>query len=157
MENPIKIEHVEKTMDKLDAPRMTIEEISDMLTLLSTEFKVDAPKFRVSDRIHHAVYSPTKALITLPVRHGYGTTTENSTLHEFAHHLNYRRHILEFREMRLNGKNFPHHGIRFQETLEEVIMAWYKDIHKYQWNKEYDSVADRYRKNYSQGTIPHID
>jgi predicted SprT family Zn-dependent metalloprotease len=121
----------------------------ERLTALAQRFKVPVPRLEWSQRARYGQYilSETTALNPVTqnpvpltrIRLGANLTTgsENALLHEFAHHVAYTRHGW------LRGKKA--HGALYTEILIDVVQAWYGDLAKYPWHREYKQVYDYVR------------
>ena len=68
---------------------------------------------------------------------------EDIILHEFAHTLDYR--MTPNGERVRGGKRSVHDEV-FLDRLREVVIAWYGDESKYQWNGEYKTIQRIYKE-----------
>lgn len=111
-----------------------VGKLQEIANILAAEFNIKPPLVSINSRRRGASYTPMFRRINIPFA-GSWRGTENSMVHEFAHHL-----------VNVRSPRARPHGSEFIRALAEVSAAWYGDIHQYDWKTEYKSVKSWYEK-----------
>jgi hypothetical protein len=116
---------------------VTSEQAQEMCKILAAEFGISTPRFRFN-KTNHGIYYGGVVTIAKPERMwNPRRTPEHSLLHEFTHHLVWRRWLAKEYGF---GPPPAAHGDAFKHALWSVVRAWYTDVSLYPWATEYDRV-----------------
>lgn len=120
---------------------MTKQQVEEMLTILSKEFRIKKPKLSWSKRNAGRAFGRRRVALG----HRHGTDIEYVVLHEFAHILTHKLH----------GPRI-HHGPEFMFTLRRVAEAWYGSDQLYPWDKEYKTIQKWWRERQQILDLPNL-
>jgi hypothetical protein len=124
---------------------ISITDAKNIIDILSNHFGIESPVIRQHCKTLNQGYAlPVKNEIVISLWSN-SWKLENTLLHEFSHILCYHKH-----GRIKHGLKKIIHGQEFRLCLIEVIKAWYNDIDKYQWNKEYKAIKKWYNKRYNR-------
>lgn len=124
---------------------ISITNAKEMIDILSNHFGIKSPVVKQHNKISNGGYAlPIKNVIVISLWSSYWKH-EDTLLHEFAHILCHNK----YGRIKHGVKRIIH-GQEFRDCLLSVIMVWYNDIEKYQWNKEYKSIKKWYNRRYNK-------